>query len=267
MGRNVVRLLCACVAVCWFTCTVRAQTNIFTQGHFDAPSVGYSGGVFTMEIHDHDNDLDYSPANSLLVAVPESIVNRPAGSQWDFLGVSAGQPLWVLPSTQVPGILYIGAAAEDVPASTVTPWSPGDPRIPGGNFPWVRLNVVAVRGPGRFSVYTTDTFGNPIVWASRSSGGNHVPSGLPSSLFLLEGSHLHFNWAFSAEGEYEVDWQVVSAVGGQPVTSDVETFFYRAAAVPEPSALALAGLSSVGLLAAGRRWQRRRRNKRRPSAV
>lgn len=261
------RLLCASVAVCWFTCTATAQTNIFTQGHFEAPSVGYSGGVFTMEIHDHDNDLHFNPATSLLVAVPESIVNRPAGSQWDFLGVSAGQPLWVLPATELPGMLYLGAAAEEVPANTVTPWSPGDSRIPGGNFPWVRLNVVDVRGPGRFSAYTTDSFGNPVVWVSRSSGGNHVPGGLPSSLFLLEGGHAHFNWAFSAEGDYEVDWRVVSVVGGQPVTSDVETFFYRAAAVPEPSVLALAGLSSVGVLAAGRRWHRRRRTRRRSPAV
>ena len=234
-----------------------ATAQTFTEGHFDAPAAGFGGGNFFLIIHDHGNEIDHDPATSLLVAGPNTIINRPAGAQWDFLGVSAGSQIWVLPSTQLPNMLYLGASAEEVLPGTVTPWNPGDPRLPNGNFSWVRFNVVDVRGPGRFSAYTTDSFGNPVVWVARDSGGNAVTGGLASSLFILEGGPLHFNWAFSAEGDYEVDWQVTALVGGNTVTSDVETFFYRAAAVPEPSTLALLGLASAGMVLSGQKWRRR----------
>ncbi len=248
--------LVAGLALAWNSAA--SAQNIFSVGHFDAPMAGWSGSSFYLEIHDHDNEAHFEPDESVLFAGPNTMMLRPGGAQWDFLGVGAGQPLWILPATQQPDMLYLGASSEEVPFGVVTPWNPGDSRLPAGSFQWVQLQVVDVRGPGRFSAYTTDTFGNPTAWVSFSEGGNHIGGGLSSSVFMLAGGHAHFNWAFSPAGGYEVDWRGGAQVGGDLITSDSETFFYTASstAIPEPTSLALMGMAGFGLAGFGRHWLR-----------
>src|SRR5262249_38017686 len=104
-----------------------------------------------------------------------------------------------------------------------------DPRINNViRFPWIRLNVVDVQGPGYFSVWQTDDFGSPTVWVA--TAGN--PQG-PNLFFTAPGGHVDYNWAFSAPGNYTVAIQASAYLpAGTPLYSDVTRYYSR---VDDPS--------------------------------
>jgi surface-anchored protein len=114
----------------------------------------------------------------------------------------------------------------------------------------VFLELVGIRGPGTFSIWNTDSFGGPNVLLATSIDQN-------GPLALLADSHVHYNWALSQPGQYELDFRAYGFIGGQPSESEVATFTLdaQAQAIPEPASLAIFGLALAPLLA------RRLRNK------
>jgi surface-anchored protein len=200
--------------------------NVWTVGHVDGFDIGYTSGNWDLRTHNVDIDT-YAPADqALLVAVPESKVARPTGSQWDFLGVPEGNDVWILPQTQQSNLLFLGNSSETIPPGTFASYVESDPRLPPVAAPWIKLSLEAVRGPGHFSVWNNDSFGNPIVWAASSDG---ITGG--DSLFIVSGSHVHFNWGFSARGQYEVDIRASAFLGPgmtNPVQSSVVTYYLSA---------------------------------------
>src|SRR5947209_5382053 len=62
--------------------------------------------------------IDYKPSATLHYVAPQALVPRPGGSQWDFLGVTAGTPLWILPQNQNLNLLYLGTAALETTPGT-----------------------------------------------------------------------------------------------------------------------------------------------------
>ncbi|HMQ16101.1 MAG TPA: choice-of-anchor M domain-containing protein, partial [Phycisphaerae bacterium] len=146
-------------------------------------------------------------------------------------GVPAGQDIWVLPFAPAPDTLHLGVAAEEVKPGTLLSYIEADPRV-AQEGAWIRLSLVDMRGPGEFSIWTTDAFGQPIVWMST------FDNPLDNALFVLESQHAHFNYGFTAEGIYEID-VVASALlpDGTLVTSDVATYTFGVKEVPEPASL------------------------------
>jgi hypothetical protein len=176
--------------------------------------------------NDSNDKINYRPDEVLHYVHPQARLNRPGGSQWDFLGMAAGQPVWILPQAQNANLLFLGTASEETPLGTFAAYTETDPRVFGGApFPWLTLQVTGVRGPGHFSAWQTDGFGTPVSFASTADGG------LTSAdkLFILEGGHAHYNLGFSRQGFYEIDIQASGYLGaGQTnqTTSPIHTFYF-----------------------------------------
>lgn len=222
-----------------------AFVNIIEEGHVDL-GVKFANGAWDLHIHD-DFGGEYDAADTLLYAGEATRVPRPAGSAWDFTGAAPGQTIWVLPQVEVPGILFLGIGSEEMSGSTFDSYFEPDPRI-NANGRWITLSIVDVRGPGHFSVWQSNAFGQIVPWVSTADGLTDA-----DRLFMREGGHVHFNWAFTEIGLYQVDVVASARLNGNVVTSDVTTYHFGVEAVPEPATLAALALGSAVLLRRRRR--------------
>lgn len=227
---------------------------VLNHQHVDI-GLAFEDGAWDLHVHNETDNppdgIEYAPDEALLYGGKNTRTNRSASSAFDFIGVSAGQQYWRLPQSQAPGVIFLGVGAEDIVDGTFAAWTPSDPRVGGETGPYIELDLVAVRGPGDFSVWSSTDDG-PLVWMSTHNGGITAAD----SLFALSGSHSHFNYGFTKAGLYEVDLRATAYLGpGQtnPVTSDVATYHFGIEAVPEPSTWLLFALGGLTLLAIPRR--------------
>jgi len=159
------------------------------------------------------------------VATPALL--RPANPIWDFLGVGAGDPVYILPSSGSPSTLpFLGFSTED-------------PSTAG--FDAIRMSLIGMTGPtgGVFSFYSTSD------WHMNTLGG---PTG---SVTLQRGTHSHFNLAFSQLGFYDLTFRLEALKDNavEMVGSDVFRFQIvdSFAAVPEPTSALLLAPALLGL--------------------
>jgi surface-anchored protein len=208
----------------------------YTEGHADIGVAYEEDGLF-LHYHFHagavlngvelDDEAEYEPEEIYTRVASSQLVARPAGSQWDFIGTSAGGDMWYLPQVQETGVPFLGSGAEE---TNPDDWTPNS----------FSYTITAVSRPAgsHFSIWQSDIFGDPIVLAATSDG-------LPDTLSVPSGSHSHYNWGFTAEGIYQVQ---ITATGTHlldgPV-SDSGTFWFAVgnAVVPEPSSLMIFGIS------------------------
>ncbi|MEU4448704.1 choice-of-anchor M domain-containing protein [Actinosynnema sp. NPDC050801] len=177
-------------------------------GHVDVFGVAYEDGAFDLHVHDETNDVEYAPAEVLLVAKSAAKTTVPADPAYAFLG-APGAPVWVLPEIDDPALLWPGIATEEVEPGVFVDGS-------------LRLKVTRVYGPGDFSIFTTDAVGAPNVLVDSGNG-------LPDRIDLAAGSHLHANWAFEAAGYYRVTVRAVGTLAstGAHVVSDPATYTFK----------------------------------------
>lgn len=207
----------------------QAQTPLYT-GHTDV-GVDYDEALnaWNLHVHDEETDTEYSPANdALLVVKSQAHTTVPGGAQWSFLG-GLGSSTWILPQSEDPNLLFLGIGAEEI----------GTGIFSGDSF---SLALKGVSGPGAFALFDLDTFGDPIV---RWNSGDGITGA--DVLSVPTGGHSHFNWAFSAPGDYTVTLEAsgISTLNGATSSGDVQ-YLFQVQAVPEPATAALAG---VGVLA------------------
>ncbi len=235
--------------------TASAET-VLTDEHVDL-NIGYTrtSGVWTIKALDNDVDpaRQTSPATTLLYVDPAARVTRPGNPAFDFVGVGAGQPYYQLPQAQNPSLLYLGFAGYGASSADFDAYNPAveSGGRASGFGRWLKVSLVAVRGPGDFAVWQNDDEG-PNVFMSTADGG--ITAG--DSLWILASGHLHFNWSFTTEGIYEVDFRLSghqenndSSLGPLIQSPGVFTMRFGVDAVPEPAPLALlfvAGLAMIG---------------------
>ncbi len=131
---------------------------------------------------------------------------RPAGDQWNFLGVDAGAPIYILPAQRDPLLPYLG-------------WSTEDDSLADDGADEYRFTLVDMTGPedSVFSVYT-----------SSANVPMNTLAGFPAgSLLIGDGSHLHFNMAFSHPGTYDLYFQFEALDGGAVIATGQDMFRFQ----------------------------------------
>ena len=212
--------------------SLKAQT-ILDTGDTDI-GIGYDTD---WDLHVHKeappNAGEYEPADAILRVNGQAQTTVPAGAAWGFLG-SAGSPVWILPQSQDPNLLFLGIGTEE---------------IAGGIFEndEVTISLSSVTGPGSFSIFA-ESLGVPTVLMDSGDGISGA-----DSLVLSTGTHQHFSFGFTAPGDYTVAFlgSGTLVAGSQFTQSAPVDYFFTV--VPEPSSAALAGVGIASLLVAVRR--------------
>ena len=165
---------------------------------------------------------------------------RPAGSQWDFLGVPAGGRIWYLPATSTTGVPFLGVSAEGLGSSAN--WQ--------GANPTILFSIVDVtQKPLPTSVVSAWDFGGAggtlrVLWSTGTEPWTNAMN-------TFVGSHAHYNIGFSHQGTYQVQLQATGTrADGMVVTSPPTAFTFQV--VPEPATLSLAAVGVAALWAMGR---------------
>ncbi|MFM7539139.1 MAG: choice-of-anchor M domain-containing protein, partial [Planctomycetota bacterium] len=120
----------------------------------------------------------------------------------------AGAPIWVLPAIENPNLPYLGISTEEVAMGKFNKGS-------------LKLSLAHVSGPGEFIIYTVDGVGAVTVGMSTVDG-----IGTDDTISLLEGSHGHRNWAFTAAGRYEVGFEASATLPDGTQVSDHGVFVF-----------------------------------------
>ena len=218
------------VLLLW-TPMMNAET-VLSSGHTDVGIV-YEDDAWNLHIGQHEATppAEYAPSEAILQVGPASQTTIPANSAFSFLG-AAGSPIYVLPEVQNNALLFLGFGTEE---------------LASGLFlnDEVTMSLQAVRGPGQFSVYDVDPFGNPTVLMNSGDG-----IAANDSVILAAGGHRHVNWAFSDPGTYQIDFEASGSLteANQFTSSGPVTYTFEV--VPEPGTatlLALGGLSYLAL--------------------
>lgn len=166
---------------------------------------------------------------------------RPAGSQWDFLGVPAGGRFWYLPATNMAGVPFLGVSAEGLGASAN--WQGANPAI-------LFAIVGVTQKPLPTSVVSAWDFGGAggtlrALWSTATEPWTNAMN-------TFVGSHAHYNIGFSHQGTYQVQLQATGTrADGVVVTSPPTTYTFQV--VPEPAGLVFVGAAALCVAAIRRR--------------
>ncbi|PRX97952.1 choice-of-anchor M domain-containing protein [Allonocardiopsis opalescens] len=159
---------------------------VLSEGHVDVVEVEFHVDHFHVHVHD-DASGELDPSEVLLHVVPAAETAVPADPAYAFLG-EPGDPVWILPQSQQPGVLFAGWSTEPVEPGVFQ-----DEEL--------RFELLDVSGPGDFSVFDTTAAGTPDIRFDSGDGTGDVTT-------VPVGTHEHTNWAFEAEGDYTVTLEV-----------------------------------------------------------
>ncbi len=229
--------------------------HLYSSGHADI-GVEYAGGSSFRLFYEFGPEAvidgtpngnppripDLDPGDATVI-VPDAAQLTAPGGGIPFLSVTSGDPVWILPQSNSPGLPFLGfAATEELePSDWATP---------------VTFTLTGFSGPsgGQFAVWQTGSFGGTTVFMQTNDG-----IGVADAVSKAAGVHDHFNLGFSAPGVYDITVTAAATHADGTAVSGTGTFRFRVGTVvPEPSSLALAATGLGGLTLA---WARRRGRK------
>ena len=204
-----------------------------TNEHVDI-GVAFEGGAFDLHIHDETNDVEYAPDEAILEVGPVAYQLVPNFPAFSFLGAPGVDSVWILPKVQDPNLLFLGIGSEEITSGTL-------------DLDQYTLSLVSVSNVngGMFTLYDVDGFNVPTVVFNSGDGITGA-----DSTTLPTGDHAHFNYTFSAPGQYDIAFKVDGLVGGNPVT---QTATYTFDVVPEPGSALLLATGALALIGRRRR--------------
>lgn len=249
---NIARLVALAAAPSAFAApSARAgfDAYLYQAGHADI-GVGYEGGSLEL-FYELSGTAKVNGAvlggagisaapSDVSVIVPESVL---ATGHAALPSPFAGGPLYLLSqsSAGAAGRPFLGFGAEEIGAGIFA----------GDALTLSLTGFSASAAGGQFILYSTGLYASPAM---------NTADGLSTadSIDLFAGGHDHYNLGFTAAGIYDLTFTAAGTLvgGGTVTTSAVYRFVVgdRPAAVPEPSALALAGLAAgCGAFAVARR--------------
>lgn len=211
-----------------------APAALFTAGELDF-GVKLHDGEFEFEAHVHDGvvggvsvpEAEYELADLTVLAGADREMT--VSTDLPAAGVLTGDPLWILPQSQVAGVPYVALASEELTAGD---WTTA--------ITFTLGTVTSPSGSGTFSMWTTDGLGAATFYFSSSDPG----ATNNANQFVSDFGHSHVNWSFTEPG----DWQVELTAAGTHVTlgDQTTTDTLNFSVIPEPSSSLLISLAALG---------------------
>jgi surface-anchored protein len=168
--------------------------------------------LLALVLRDGDSNRTYQAEEAILIVAEEARLLLPPGTPFG----QGGDPLWILPQSQDPNLLYLGTDAGLVPQGVFT--GP------------LNLQLMAVQGPGHFFLWQAEEFGGLNVRMNSADGITEDDRTAP-----LAASHEHFNWGFSTSGVYRLTFQLSGQRLGETtnVFSPETTFTFHVFPLPD----------------------------------
>jgi hypothetical protein len=152
---------------------------------------------------------------------------RPSPAIWSFIGAGSSEPYWTLPESNNLNVVFAGFSVCDI--FDAEPYFESDSRV-NSTDKWTAVTLRNVEyvgkkpGGGKFSMWTTDSFGAPTVWMTTTTGVDAT-----DTYFVVADGHSHPNLSFSALGLYAVTFDLTFYEGPgktNPNTSPLVTYYF-----------------------------------------
>ena len=172
--------------------------------------------------HDAESGAVWRDPNQTVLRVNDAaIMTAPDSADYPFLADVAGKPVYVVPQTQNPGVVWLG-------------WNTQDPAVTATIDRGLTMRVGPVSGPGRAWLFLqSGTFGKPLLLADSGAA--------PGDVWIDSGTHVHANWAFSAPGTYTATVTFLgTTTAGEAVSASTTLRFAVGDAASASEALAMA---------------------------
>ena len=183
--------------------------------------------------HDAESGAVWRDPNQTVLRVSDAaIMTAPDSADYPFLADVAGKPVYVVPQTQNPGVVWLG-------------WNTQDPAVTATIDRGLTMRVGPVSGPGRAWLFLqSGTFGKPLLLADSGAA--------PGDVWIDSGTHVHANWAFSAPGTYTATVTFLgTTTAGEAVSASTTLRFAVGDAASASEALAMAAPAATDAASAG----------------
>ena len=183
--------------------------------------------------HDAETGAVWRDPNQTVLRVNDAaIMTAPNSADYPFLADVAGKPVYVVPQTQNPGVVWLG-------------WNTQDPAVTATIDRGLTMRVGPVSGPGRAWLFLqSGTFGKPLLLADSGAA--------PGDVWIDSGTHVHANWAFSAPGTYTATVTFLgTTTAGEAVSASTTLRFAVGDAASASEALAMAAPAAADAASAG----------------
>ena len=178
--------------------------------------------------HDAESGAVWRDPNQTVLRVNDAaIMTAPDSADYPFLADVAGKPVYVVPQTQNPSVVWLG-------------WNTQDPAVTATIDRGLTMRVGPVSGPGRAWLFLqSGTFGKPLLLADSGAA--------PGDVWIDSGTHVHANWAFSAPGTYTATVTFLgTTTAGEAVAASTTLRFAVGDAASASEALAMAAPAAAG---------------------
>ena len=178
--------------------------------------------------HDAETGAVWRDPNQTVLRVSDAaIMTAPDSADYPFLADVAGKPVYVVPQTQNPSVVWLG-------------WNTQDPAVTATIDRGLTMRVGPVSGPGRAWLFLqSGTFGKPLLLADSGAA--------PGDVWIDSGTHVHANWAFSAPGTYTATVTFLgTTTAGEAVAASTTLRFAVGDAASASEALAMAAPAASG---------------------
>ena len=206
----------------------RGEASEIAVGHVDLGPRLIDGQWRAGLRHDAESGAVWRDPNQTVLRVSDAaIMTAPDSADYPFLADVAGKPVYVVPQTQNPGVVWLG-------------WNTQDPAVTATIDRGLTMRVGPVSGPGRAWLFLqSGTFGKPLLLADSGAA--------PGDVWIDSGTHVHANWAFSAPGTYTATVTFLgTTTAGEAVNASTTLRFAVGDAASASEALAMAAPSASG---------------------
>ena len=211
----------------------RGEASEISVGHVDLGPRLIDGQWRVGLRHDAESGAVWRDPNQTVLRVSDAaIMTAPDSADYPFLADVAGKPVYVVPQTQNPGVVWLG-------------WNTQDPAVTATIDRGLTMRVGPVSGPGRAWLFLqSGTFGKPLLLADSGAA--------PGDVWIDSGTHVHANWAFSAPGTYTATVTFLgTTTAGEAVAASTTLRFAVGDAASASEALAMAAPAASGSASAG----------------